>query len=527
MGKKKNVTNVSKKEMTENVSAPLNVLSKAGYALYVRVSTEEQAKHGFSIAAQIDRLKSYCEAFKLPIFNIYMDDGKSGKDIDGRPEMKRLLKDIYQKKIKGVLVVKIDRLTRSVKDLITLVETFNEYGCDFISLQESIDTTTAVGRMFIKLVGIFAEWEREVIAERTAEGLKRKAKEGYPLWKDFASYGYDREKLQLIPTVNETEAKNVKWIFEQFVYHNKSLTWIAKDLNRRGFRTKRGKLFSHKSIKYILTNPIYIGILRYCRDNEERYQESESKAPIIIKIELFNLVQKKLDSMEKRPHTKRANAENYFTSVLYCGICGAKMTTHIKVKKRVDGSEYQLNAYRCPNKLLGSCVAKQVSHKKIEDKFKEYIYEMDFDKYDIQELDSNTYSEEQDNILELLEQYENELDRLNNKTKDLKEKLIADLISFEEFRDLKNVCDLEIKNIEQLIDELPIKKIDNNDELTLTTENIILNLKENWELLTDEEKQNFLVTFIDKIHIINRVNKDSNTTEGLLEILGIDFLKKE
>jgi len=104
------------------------------------------------------------------IYSVYADEGISGKDIEGRPDLKQLIADVTSGKVKNVLVYKIDRLTRPTKTLIELVELFNTHHCAFNSLQESIDTGSATGRMFLKIVGIFAEFERENLAERLRVG---------------------------------------------------------------------------------------------------------------------------------------------------------------------------------------------------------------------------------------------------------------------------------------------------------------------------------------------------------------------
>ncbi|MDR2515031.1 MAG: recombinase family protein [Christensenellaceae bacterium] len=149
--------------------------------IYLRVSTEEQAQEGFSIRAQEQKLKDYARIKDWSIYRIYADEGISGKNITERPAMNQLIADVQSGTVKNVLVFKIDRLTRSTADLIYLVDLFNEYDCAFNSLTESIDTQTASGRMFLKIIGIFAEFERENIIERTKVGIERKVKEGYAI----------------------------------------------------------------------------------------------------------------------------------------------------------------------------------------------------------------------------------------------------------------------------------------------------------------------------------------------------------
>ena len=176
-------------------------------AIYVRVSTEEQVKEGYSIRGQEQKLKDYARIKDWQIYDIYIDEGISGKNITARPEINRLIEDVKQGNVKNVLVFKIDRLTRSTSDLIYLIDLFNEYNCAFNSLMESIDTQTASGRMFLKIIGIFAEFERENISERITLGRERKVKEGYSLCSHTASYGYDRPKGRKIQTIIKARHK--------------------------------------------------------------------------------------------------------------------------------------------------------------------------------------------------------------------------------------------------------------------------------------------------------------------------------
>ena len=121
-------------------------------AIYVRVSTEEQAQEGFSIRAQEQKLKEFAKIKDWSIFKIYMDEGISGKNLTERPAMQEMIADIERGLVKNVLVFKIDRLTRSTADLVYLIDLFSAHNCAFNSLTESIDTQTASGRMFLKII---------------------------------------------------------------------------------------------------------------------------------------------------------------------------------------------------------------------------------------------------------------------------------------------------------------------------------------------------------------------------------------
>ena len=122
------------------------------------------------------------------LYKVYVDEGISGKNITDRPALNELISDIKAGHVNNVLVYKIDRLTRSTRDLIDLTDTFNENNCMFNSLMESIDTQTASGRMFLKIIGILAEFERENIIERITLACEKKVKEGYTLATFTPSY---------------------------------------------------------------------------------------------------------------------------------------------------------------------------------------------------------------------------------------------------------------------------------------------------------------------------------------------------
>ncbi|MBR1386703.1 MAG: recombinase family protein [Bacilli bacterium] len=256
--------------------------------IYVRVSTDEQVLHGFSIRAQIEKLSDYCKIKDWKIFDIYQDEGISGKNIKDRKELIRLLNDVKEKKITNVLVYKIDRLTRSTKDLIELVDMFNKYNCAFNSLTESIDTLSPTGRMFIKIIGIFAEFERESIVERVKFGLERKVKEGYTIASKNISYGYNKNRGEKIQTINEFEKYIVRKIFHLFL-DGYTYTKIAKYLNKYNVKTKNNKNWNSKNIKIILTNPNYVGRVRY-GVNKKNYFEIDGKHKSIIENEIFNKV---------------------------------------------------------------------------------------------------------------------------------------------------------------------------------------------------------------------------------------------
>lgn len=264
-------------------------------AIYARVSTEEQATEGFSIHAQKDKLTKYAEANDWDIVDYYVDDGISGKNLIDRSEVSRLIEDVKKGKINNVLIYKLDRLTRSVKDLIYLIELFDEYNCTFNSQTEKIDTSNAVGRMFVKIIGIFAEFERENLAERVTLGYEQKTREG-----NYTNcngvFGYDYVVGKGILKVNELEASYVIKIYEWYL-DGDSMIKIANKLKDLNVPTKRGGRWNQSTVSSILTNPLYIGNIRYGVGRKNGFEVTGKNITPIISENLFygvqNLIKKR------------------------------------------------------------------------------------------------------------------------------------------------------------------------------------------------------------------------------------------
>jgi site-specific DNA recombinase len=323
-------------------------------AIYARVSTEEQAQEGFSIRAQQQKLKEYANVKDWSVYDIYLDEGISGKNLTQRPAITRMIDDIKTGHVKNVLVFKIDRLTRSTADLVYLIDLFKECDCAFNSLMESIDTSTASGRMFIKIIGIFAEFERENISERCRVGFERKAREGYSTSSGFVSYGYDREKGQRIQTINEGEAENVRMIFDMYVNQGMTFMGIAKSLNLRGISTKKLSFWNSAAIRNILRNCNYIGNVRYAVHEPSRNFENEGLHEAIISEELYNEAQLLMKKNNKCAPTKKPSERNYFVGFVFCDKCGARFMPHNNSYKLKDGAVSKNHSFFCRKRMMKS-----------------------------------------------------------------------------------------------------------------------------------------------------------------------------
>jgi len=243
-------------------------------AIYVRVSTQDQAKHGISLQAQEEALKNYAKSQGYEIFRIYKDEGKSGKDLKHRPEMVQMLKDAELRKFQAIFIYKLDRFSRSLMDLITTIEQLKEWGIDFVSLQDKIETTSATGKLMFHIVSAFAEFERNVTSERTKFTMDSKFRGGNLVTK--APLGYKVLNKQLVPREN---SYIVQEIFQTYLNNDISLTQLAKKYN-----------LSVNGLKKVLVNQTYLGKVKFAG------QVVQGKHNPLISKELFEKVQEKIKS---------------------------------------------------------------------------------------------------------------------------------------------------------------------------------------------------------------------------------------
>lgn len=485
-------------------------------AIYVRVSTEEQAKEGYSIRAQVDKLKNYIEIKDWTYYKVYADEGISGKNITDRPALNELITDIEAGRVNNVLVYKIDRLTRNTRDLIDLAELFKKNDCAFNSLMESIDTKTASGRMFLKIIGIFAEFERENIIERITLACEKKVKEGYTLAVFTTSYGYDRAVGEKVQTINQAEAKIIKEIYAMYLEGNMSCHAIAKNLNHRGIKTKMGATWSHSTIRMIFNNPNYIGKVRYSMDDKDRYFEVDGKHEAIISEELYYAVQKKMGRVRRKAYTNRPKSDHYFGGTLYCE-CGTRLFTKGEYKTNADGEKVVNASYRCPNSTKGLCDAGMFSHSKVEASFQEYMANIP----DITVSDEMITEEQvrQDSINNLIkEEFVSAITKIDKKEKDVMALYLSDRITFENYESMLGVLASEKADYTQRLENIPTEP---DEDIILSREEIMTNFRDNWVHLTKEEKLIFLQDYIEKITATSQ--REEKRMRNKVKVLDVKF----
>lgn len=285
-------------------------------ALYPRVSTLEQARDGYSINEQIDRMKKYCEAKGWTVHKIYTDAGHSGADTD-RPGLQELMKDAEAKRFNAVLVYKLDRLSRSQKDTLTLIEdVFLPNDVDFISMTENLDTSTPFGRAMLGILSVFAQLEREQIKERMLIGKMGRAKEGRWCGSHYVPIGYDLVDGEL--EINEYEAMQIQELFRLFNLRI-SQRRVAKMLHAKGYTTKNGGTWEGKHyLRPILENKHYIGMVSH---GDDWYDGIHTP---IIDLDTFEKARQILEERDAEVESREPKINSVIAGLVHCGQCGNK-----------------------------------------------------------------------------------------------------------------------------------------------------------------------------------------------------------
>lgn len=437
-------------------------------AIYIRVSTDIQAEEGYSIEAQKEQLTAYCVSKGIKNYDYYIDGGWSGSNID-RPEMQRLIKDVKDDKISHVIVYKLDRLSRSQKDTLYLIEdVFNPHNVDFVSLNESMDTSTPMGRLMLGILSAFAQLERENIRMRTRMGMKERVKSGLWMGGGRVPFGYDYDSSQGILVPNK-DAEKVKQIYKLYI-EGKSPQDIADLLG----------LKYDKLVNQILVRKSNYGIIEY---NGEEYQGKHE--PIISK-ETYDIA---MQCMEQRKTTRTNNSEHLLTGLIYCGKCGAKMRYQKwgnKGCKLICYSQQKSKKYLIKDP---DCDQEKIWADEIE----EYVVNALFQFADNYEP-SKTESLIEKDKLTLLYNQKNELSKKLKRLYNIYAEQDDDML-LETISDVKKQLDSVNKKIEQ--------NIQNNTEEKQRKEKIgiLRNLSSIWNDITANEKKTIIRKLVDKIVI--------------------------
>jgi len=510
--------------------------------IYTRVSTSMQVD-GYSLDAQKDKLKRYAEFQNMVIAGEYSDEGKSGKNIAGRPQFQQMLKDIeaMKDKVEYVLVFKLSRFGRNAADVLSSLQRMQDYGVNLICVEDGIDSSKDSGKLMISVLSAVAEIERENILVQTMEGRRQKAREGR--WNGgFAPYGYKLENGELLIADDEVEV--IRIIFEKYVYTNMGATAIAAYLNDHGYKKKlrqnnTSELFSAHFVKMVLDNPVYCGKLAYGRRKTEKipgtrnqfhivkqneYPVYEGIHEAIVSEEMWQLAQKKRSTTGvKSEKIYNLDHENILSGILRCPICGAGMYGNVNRKKKKDGTFYKdyyyyackhrttVNGHRCGYKrqwkqeLVDAAVAEAIRNLVNKPSFEQSIRQKIG-----AEIDTNELEAELAQLNKQRRQLIGAKDRLGQQMDSLD---ITDKHYDRKYQDMENrqykLYD-EIDSVEQQIDEVE-NRILNIRQERISENNIyqfLLYFDEFYDRFTDAEKKEFLNSFVERVDIYEQEQPD-------------------
>ena len=303
--------------------------------LYPRVSTKGQAEDGYSLDFQVEKMLAYCKAMDYAVVGIYSDNGYSGSNLE-RPGIQRIIREAPTDKFDAVIVYKLDRLSRSQKHTMYMLEdVFIPNDIAFISMSEAFDTSTQFGIAMVGILSVFAQLERENIKQRTFDGRKGRAKEGS--WHGGGTHpiGYDYIDGELV--INEKEADQVRMVYE---YYSNGMTITEICRRMEGYKTKHGGWQHPGTVANVLDNPLYIGTVHF-----DDVLTPDSHTAIVPKDTADTVA-----SMRSGEYKNAKKDSKYMLSgIVYCKNCGARYF----VKKNPNGNLFYCCHSRAKvNKLM-------------------------------------------------------------------------------------------------------------------------------------------------------------------------------
>ena len=320
-------------------------------ALYVRVSTVHQIDKD-SLPFQRQELVNYSKyVLGIDDYEIFEDAGYSAKNTD-RPRYQEMMARIKSGEFTHLIVWKIDRISRNLKDFTQMYDDLKEYGITFISKNEQFDTSSAMGEAMLKIILVFAELERKLTAERVFSIMLSRAEKG--LWNGATvPLGYVWSDEIKFPVIDEEEAKVVQYIYDLYEKH-RSTSVVAFTLNEEGARSKRGGKFTAKTVNDVLRNPFYVSTYRYNAKSNGKWKDEkewivvEDNHPGIIELDQFNRVNGMLtENYKGTAFSRRSNIHTHiFAKMLYCDKCGMNLNSGLD-SPRNDG--YRPSRYTCYN----------------------------------------------------------------------------------------------------------------------------------------------------------------------------------
>ncbi|ABC33041.1 Site-specific recombinase [Hahella chejuensis KCTC 2396] len=456
--------------------------------IWIRVSTEDQVK-GESPEHHERRGRLYAEAKEWEVVEVYRLDALSGKTVKEYPETKRMLADIKTGHITGLIFSKLARLARNTRELLEFAEVFRDCGADLISLAESIDTSTPAGRLFYTMIAAMAQWEREEIAERISASVPIRAKMGKPLGGQ-ASFGYQWEDGKLIPHPDEAPIR--KLMYELFREHKRKKT-VARILNERGYRTRKGAKFSDTTIGRLIEDPTAKGMRRanYTKStnstkawtHKPEHEWVFHEVPAIVSEEVWEECNAILTTRKgTRPIAKRVR--HLFAGRTYCE-CGSKMYVPSNSPKYICAN--------CRNKIPTEDL-ETIFHEQLRD----FFCSPDEIEHHLSSF-SNSIAAKED-VLTVLQKEREKVVTRTDKLYELYQEGGIDKRGFgERYKPLQErleQIDAELPQLQAEVDFLKITQISQNEIVDHAQD-----LYAHWDNLTSDDKRQIVEAITDRLII--------------------------
>ena len=481
----------------ENVKQQIinSLISKERVAIYCRVSTQDQVREGHSLSEQECRLRKLCDYKEYEIIDIYIDEGISAKDTN-RPQFQRMIDDVKSGRINRIVAYKLDRVTRSIRDLEELVQFLETYNCSLECAVEEINTSNANGRFFVRMLTVLSQLEIERCSERTLVGLEGALKKKHAIQ---CPLGY--KKIDKCLVIDEETAPIIRRIFQDYL-DGKSALKIAKDFTKENVLNKS---WGSTSIEKIISNRIYIG-------EYEANKRSKIQEPTIIKDFAPPIIDKQtwIDTEKQKEINRHSHYGKYdyiFKQKLICSHCG-KILNNVSSQ---GGSRTLQLYYRCSNcKKIDL-----INEKKID---KEVIKQIDeiFDFYSL--LDKTFITTTTTNYRKEISIIQKDIDTIITKEENAKNILLEGVISSEELRSTLDTLSIQKRALK---DKLSKYKYQSQNLLTLENacssynynSDIYLKIsyyvghKNLWKQLNSIQKNKIISSFIDSI-VIDTKNKE-------------------
>lgn len=449
--------------------------------------------------AQKQRGIEYCKVHDYNIVGFFIDEAISGKSLK-RPAVQDLFNEIKKNNIDIIVLYRLDRLSRSLKDLANIIELLDAHEVAIKSTSEDLDISSLSGRAMIQMLGVFAEFERGSIAERVAMGREQRAREGL-----YSSpgcvFGYDYNKETGLYSINSREAIIIKKMFELH-QKGKGVDFIVREFNRRGYKSSTGGEFNRTFVSRAFKKGwYYCGKFKYTtKAGEVLILVAKNIPDPILTIEEFERSHKMYAANAYSQAKKNSNEEFVFKGRIRCDYCKTILHSNISAKRgNSDGSKHYYRYYKCYKIRQGRCENKYWLASKVDNEFLEFLKEFADSKIEVSlELKKQQINDLQNKKNILTESIVKE----KNKKKKLQLLLLDETFSKEDFKELSAEINSAISRLEN-----EIKTIDEEVNKAKKLENLVHekkiahNIADGWESLDLKKKKEFVNMFIKNVFI--------------------------